>query len=98
MLTLPGSVALSNLRQKFLNEINANFYPLVLNATEPQSFVQEIRQKTNLLARFSSAGRAGRVAGTRELVAQKNYIVAYQVKGEDVQIIRVHHVAQKYPN
>lgn len=63
-----------------------------------QSFVQEIRQKTNLLARFSSAGRAGRVAGTRELVAQKNYIVAYQVKGEDVQIIRVHHVAQKYPN
>ena len=31
-----GSVALSNLRQKFLNEINANFYPLVLNATEPK--------------------------------------------------------------
>ena len=63
-----------------------------------QSFVQEIRQKTNLLARFSSAGRAGRVAGTRELVVHKNYIVAYRVKGEDVQIIRVHHVAQKYPN
>ena len=63
-----------------------------------QSFVQEIRQKTNLLAHFSSAGRAGRVAGTRELVVHKNYIVAYRVKGEDVQILRVHHTAQKYPN
>ncbi|MSQ21533.1 MAG: hypothetical protein EXR39_18840 [Betaproteobacteria bacterium] len=34
-----GSVALSNLRQKFLNEINANFYPQVLNATEPAADV-----------------------------------------------------------
>ena len=61
------------------------------------SFVEEIQQKTKVIANFPGAGRAGRVAGTRELVAHKNYILAYRVKGEDVEIIRVHHVAQKFP-
>ena len=60
-------------------------------------FVQEIRQKTNVLADFPSVGRAGRVAGSRELVAHKNYIVTYRMKGTHVEIIRVRHVAQKHP-
>lgn len=68
------------------------------NLDRAHSFAREIRQKTNLLAQFTGAGRAGRVPGTRELVVHENYIVAYRVKGEDVQIIRVHHAAQKYPN
>jgi addiction module RelE/StbE family toxin len=61
------------------------------------SFVLEIQQKTKIIEEFPGAGRAGRVAGTRELVAHKNYILAYRVKGENIEIIRVHHVAQKYP-
>ena len=61
------------------------------------TFVQELREKTNVLADFPGVGRAGRVAGTRELVAHKNYLVIYRVKGTNVEIIRVRHVAQKHP-
>ena len=68
------------------------------NPERAKTFIQELREKTNLLAEFPSVGRAGRVNGTRELIAHKNYIVAYRLKGEDVQIIRIHHVAQKYPD
>ena len=41
------------------------------------SLVQELHEKTLVLADFSSVGRAGRVAGTRELVAHKNFLVIY---------------------
>ena len=61
------------------------------------TFVQELREKTNVLADFPSVGRAGRVAGTRELVAHRNYLVIYRVKRANVEIIRVRHVAQKHP-
>jgi addiction module RelE/StbE family toxin len=67
------------------------------NPARAYSFALEIQQKTKIIEEFSGVGRAGRVAGTRELIAHKNYILAYRVKGEDVEIIRVHHVAQKYP-
>ena len=60
------------------------------------SFVQEIREKTLVLADFPSVGRAGRVAGTRELIAHKNFLVIYRVKGKNIEIIRVRHVAQKH--
>jgi len=40
-------------------------------------------------------GRAGRVPGTRELVLHKNYLAIYRVRDEDVEILRLHHVARK---
>ena len=61
------------------------------------TFVQELREKTNVLADFPGVGRAARVAGARELVAHKNYFVIYRVKGTNVEIIRVRHMAQKHP-
>lgn len=67
------------------------------NPTRAASFVQEIREKTNMLAAFPGAGRPGRVMGTRELVAHKNYIVAYRVRGENVEVLRVQHVAKRWP-
>ena len=39
-------------------------------------------------------GRAGRVPGTRELVLHKNYIAIYRVRGDDVEILRLHHAAR----
>ena len=65
------------------------------NPTRAKSFVQEIREKSNLLAEFPSVGRAGRVSGTRELIVHKNYILTYRVKAKRVEILRVHQVAQK---
>jgi toxin ParE1/3/4 len=60
-------------------------------------FVREIRQKTNALADFPSVGRVGRVFGTRELVAHKNYVVVYRMKALNVEIVRVRHTRQKHP-
>jgi addiction module RelE/StbE family toxin len=39
-------------------------------------------------------GRAGRVPGTRELVLHKNYIAIYRVRGDDIEILRLHHAAR----
>lgn len=60
-------------------------------------FVQEVRHKTDLLADFPSVGRPGRVSGTRELVVHAMYILIYRVRRKDVEILRVHHVAQRDP-
>jgi addiction module RelE/StbE family toxin len=67
------------------------------NPTRAKTFVQEIRQKSNLLEQFPSLGRAGRAIGTRELVAHKNYILVYRVRGDDVQVIEVMHTSRKFP-
>jgi plasmid stabilization system protein ParE len=40
-------------------------------------------------------GRAGRVPGTRELVLHENCITTYRVRGDDVEILRLHHAARK---
>jgi toxin ParE1/3/4 len=41
--------------------------------------------------------RAGRVAGTREVVAHPNYVVVYRVTGTVVLVLRVLHARQQYP-
>lgn len=67
------------------------------NPTRAKTFVQEIRQKSTLLEQFPNIGRAGRVIGTRELVAHKNYILVYRVRGDEVQILEVMHTSRKFP-
>lgn len=67
------------------------------NGSRAISFVGEIKEKIEMLGRFPGLGRPGRVAGTRELVVHKNYVVAYRVKDKDLQIIRVQHVARLWP-
>lgn len=43
-------------------------------------------------------GRAGRVHGTRELILSGTpYIAAYRVRGQQVEILRVLHSAQGWP-
>ncbi len=42
-------------------------------------------------------GRAGRVDGTRELVAHENYILVYDIAGEKVRVLRVLHSARQWP-
>jgi toxin ParE1/3/4 len=50
------------------------------------------------LRSFPESGRAGRVAGTRELVVSGTpFIVIYRVKPSAVVIIRVLHAARRWP-
>lgn len=60
--------------------------------------VQRILRAVKLLGKNPAMGRAGRVAGTRELVvAGTTYILPYRVRGEAVEILRVFHAARKWP-
>lgn len=60
--------------------------------------VLRILQAVDLLKKNPAIGRAGRVAGTRELVvAGTPYILPYRVRGEAVEILRVFHGARKWP-
>ena len=48
------------------------------------------------LKNFPALGRAGRVAGTRELIiAGKPYIVIYRVRNNMIEILRVFHTSRK---
>jgi addiction module RelE/StbE family toxin len=64
------------------------------NPTRPNSFVLELQAAVTQLQAHPGMGRAGRVPGTRELVLHKNYIAIYRVRGDDVEILRLHHAAR----
>ena len=64
------------------------------NPARATSFALELRDAVTKLQVHPGMGRAGRVLGTRELVLHKNYIAIYRVRGDDVEILRLHHVAR----
>lgn len=67
------------------------------NSERAKSFVLEIQAKINSLAEFPGMGRPGRVIGTRELVIHPSYIIPYRMRGDVVEILRVQHVARRWP-
>lgn len=59
-------------------------------------FVQKILRAVDLLKQNPAMGRAGRVAGTRELVvSETSYTIPYRVRGDAMEILRVFHAAGK---
>ena len=64
------------------------------NPNRATSFVLELQAAVTKLQAHPGMGRAGRVPGTRELVLHKNYIAIYRVRGDDVEILRLHHAAR----
>jgi addiction module RelE/StbE family toxin len=54
-------------------------------------------RKAALLIDHPNAGRVGRVAGTRELVAHRHYVFVYDIQADRVRILRVLHTALQYP-
>jgi len=54
-------------------------------------------EKVSRLVDHPDLGRSGRVAGTRELVAQQNYILIYATTADWVRILRVLHAAKQWP-
>lgn len=61
-------------------------------------FVLHIRASARSLAQHPNIGRPGRIPGTRELVVTRfPYILPYRVRGGALEILRVFHMARKWP-
>jgi addiction module RelE/StbE family toxin len=60
--------------------------------------VERILAAAARLAEFPETGRPGRRAETRELVVSRTpYLVPYRVRGEFVEVLRVLHGRQRWP-
>ena len=88
------------LRQALANPEHIGEYIAQDNPVAAQATVLEILDAVDALASNTTTnrGRAGRVAGTRELVVLKNYLVPYRIRGEVIEILRVMHARQRWPN
>lgn len=63
------------------------------------NIAKRITATVNLLADQPALGRPGRVPHTRELIISGTpYIVAYHVKNNMIQILRVFHGAMQWPD
>jgi toxin ParE1/3/4 len=60
-------------------------------------FVTEVRSSVERLGTFPLLGRAGALDDTRELVVHRNYLVTYRLRGDEVQVLQVWHVARDRP-
>ena len=58
--------------------------------------IERIVAAVDTLVELPGRGRPGRVMGTRELVIAP-YLVAYRVRADTVEILRVLHGAQRWP-
>ena len=68
------------------------------NPAAAENMLLKILQAVERLKTNPRLGRAGRVAGTRELVVSGTpYIIPYRVRGGCVEIIRVFHGARRWP-
>ena len=56
-----------------------------------------LSEKAARLVDHPGLGRPGRLQGTRELVAHRNYMLIYDVAGDLVRVLRVLHAARQWP-
>lgn len=69
------------------------------NPAAARKVIKAIRLQVAVLGRNPLIGRAGQVAGTRELVISRYpYIAAYQVKRRAVEILAVVHTSRLWPD
>ena len=60
--------------------------------------VGRILEQIDQLTDYPESGRAGRIAGTRELVVTGTpYIVPYRIRDNFIEILRVFHSSRKWP-
>jgi addiction module RelE/StbE family toxin len=68
------------------------------NPQAARRVIQIIRKAAEALAQNPLVGKAGRVAGTRELtVGRFPFMLAYRVDAEEVQVLSVIHTARMWP-
>lgn len=68
------------------------------NPDAAQHLKDELQAKAACLPEHPWLYRAGRVAGTREMVVGANYVVVYGVDATVIRILRVLHAAQQWPS
>jgi addiction module RelE/StbE family toxin len=76
--------------QRLADRISADDKPLAA-----QSFVAALVDKVARLEQFPLLGRIGRLEDTRELILHRNYLVTYRVRGNEVQLLQIWHVARE---
>jgi toxin ParE1/3/4 len=87
------------LRKAAQNLDDAYDYVAKDNPKAAKELVQEVYRLVELLKTQPSMGRAGRVAGTRELVVQDYpFIIPYRVQHDEIQILRVFHTRLRLPS
>jgi addiction module RelE/StbE family toxin len=67
------------------------------NSEAAQQLKDDIEAKVAKLAEHPKLYRPGRVAGTREMVVRRNYVVIYAEDARAVSILRVLHASQQWP-
>ena len=68
------------------------------NAAAADDQIRRVRAAAARLVRFPEIGRPGRRSGTRELVVIRTpYIVAYRPGAAAIEILRVLHARQRWP-
>lgn len=68
------------------------------NPAAAEEIAQHVADITEMLGKHPSAGRNGRVVGTREFsVPDTPFVVAYLLKEQTVWILAVYHGARKWP-
>lgn len=67
------------------------------NPTAALALDEMFSQKAQKLVHYPAIGRTGRVAGTRELIVHRNYILIYDAAGDAVRILRVLHARRQWP-
>lgn len=68
------------------------------NPKAATEFVQAIFTNVEHLTRFPSAGREGRLPGTREwVVPDRPYLIPYRVRQSRLQVLRVFHTRRLLP-
>ena len=82
-----------------LNLHHVREYIRVDNAASAEKVGAQIEAVVLHLARFPEAGRRGEVPGTREImVTGTPYFAVYRLCGDAVEILRVLHDKQKWPD
>ena len=67
------------------------------NPEAAQQLKDDIEAKVAKLAEHPKLYRPGRVAGTREMLVRRNYVVVYAEDARAVSILRVLHASQQWP-
>ena len=62
-----------------------------------EAFATSVFDKVERLREFPLLGRPGAFEDTRELIVQKNYLVTYRVRADEVQVLQVWHLAPNLP-